>query len=369
MRDHAQHPVGAQPGPPVAQPGDQAGRQVERVVGIGQDHEVVLGAVPLARTACADRSQRQRGAGPPGAARRPARSPWDHGGTRPPGGGRTAGWPGSSRPGPAPRTTPRPGSAAPARSRAPGWPSGPPAGRPGRGGAPRPRSRPATSGPPARRSAVQLGPGDPQPELHRRVHRLVPGQHGGERPPGHLDHLQRADDPPPVRGQDAARGVRVERGQPGVQRARARRRRAPAPGGPARPGRCPGNPARPGRRGGTGRTRRPGSAPGRGRSPRRSPRGPAAGTRPRSRRAGRPTRPAGGAGCRARSATASLAVPMSIPAYSCIESALMISPPSVVRPAAAPARTSRPRSARAPRSPVLPHRTVCRFRRKTTHPA
>ena len=47
--DHPQHAVAADPGPPVAQGGDEVGGEVavHGAVGVGQQHEVVLGAVPL----------------------------------------------------------------------------------------------------------------------------------------------------------------------------------------------------------------------------------------------------------------------------------------------------------------------------------
>ena len=109
----------------------------------------------------------------------------------------------------------------------------------------------------------------------------------------------------------------------------------PVPARPARPraapgrrGRYRGSSGRPGRRAGTARSHRPGSVPGRGRSPPRWPPGPAADIRPRSRGTARPTRRADDAGMPWRWATVSLAVPMSMPRYSCMESALTISPPS-----------------------------------------
>jgi MOSC domain-containing protein YiiM len=68
---------------------------------------------------------------------------------------------------------------------------------------------------------VQFGPGKREADLHGRAdltRRLIGRQGGGERAAGNLDHLERPYDPAPVARQDRGGRVRVERGQPGVQR-------------------------------------------------------------------------------------------------------------------------------------------------------
>ncbi len=136
--------------------------------------------------------------------------------------------------------------------------------RPG-GGPPRP-ARWRTSAPV--RSAIRASSSarsTRQPDLHRRVHRLVPRHRRAERPAGQLDDLERAHDAAPVGRQDRGGGHRVER-RPAARAAAAGPRLAPAPppAGRAAPGRCRGTPAGPAPRARTARSRRPASAPGRG---------------------------------------------------------------------------------------------------------
>jgi MOSC domain-containing protein YiiM len=68
---------------------------------------------------------------------------------------------------------------------------------------------------------VEFGPGQREAELNGRADltRRRIGRHGGgERAAGDLDHLKRPHDPARVARQDRGGRVRVERGQPGVQR-------------------------------------------------------------------------------------------------------------------------------------------------------
>ena len=178
----------------------------------------------------------------------------------------------------------------------------------------RPGPRPTSARPAPRSWRPARRAGSPAPSGGSGARYSVLRQGAAQWPPGQLDHLQRAHDPPRVGPADRRGGRRVQARQLVVQQARAqlggprpragpapRRRSAPAPSGPAARGRtAPSHrPRRP-----CGRA--PRSPPGRrgrraGRPRRRPPR------RPRARRAG---------GGRPRGArrTVSLAVPTSMPA-------------------------------------------------------
>ena len=171
--------------------------------------------------------------------------------------------------------------------------------------------------------------------------------------PGQLDDLQRADDPAPVRRQDRDGRGRGERREPGVQRPRARTRRARPRAGLRTAGSVPGNC----RSSSTARTYSPEPPTSTGVTPpARQPvdRCPGQPLVPgdAGRLARRPRRRAGDAVIAAAlGRRASLAVPMSMPRYSCIESALTTSPPSRLGDGDAPGPTCRRPSGRRPRPP------------------
>ena len=254
--DDAQHAVAPEPGAAVAQPADQVrvepGLRPDGAVGVGQDDEVVLRAVPekhpgarsrlahgsiVRAVICAfDRVERGR------AARRRAR--WTAGSRR-----------NHDR---CRRTNrrvvltvrSRASSAvsgavelarAPARSPAPGTPSGPPAARRRPAPPPRRRSRPPTCGPPGPRSARRArrgrGPGRP-----RRPDSAAAGSGSWARngPPVSSMTSSARTIRRPLLGRTAAAAAGSQRGQPGVQARRARRRPARPPAAPGRAGSVPG---------------------------------------------------------------------------------------------------------------------------------
>ena len=175
--DHPEDAVAAEPRPPVAQPPHHRGVEPvlrpHRAVGIGQHHEVVLGAVPeehpggvvhrsivraaISAVTASSRSGRAASNQVVAGSRR-NHDRWRRTKRRVVRTVRSRASSGTAR---------RPAAPAPARSRARATPSGPPAARPRPGARPRRRSRPPTSGPPARRSARPAPPGRGPPRRRR----------------------------------------------------------------------------------------------------------------------------------------------------------------------------------------------------------
>ena len=215
-----------------------AGRQVERAVEVGQDHEVVLVPWPLTNRTLRSCSPDASATGqrpPPLVSARPAGrapvggQPDDPGVPAEPGvlaAGEPPGGPDGLARGPRPRV--HSAVEEPEHLRVAERPArGPPVAQAGaaqrRG--PRPQARPRhIRSTRAAIRAVELGARSPvQADLDARRRRgVVAGQRGGERPAGQLDDLEGPDDPAAVaRAGSRAAAAGSRRGQPRVQRAPA----------------------------------------------------------------------------------------------------------------------------------------------------